>query len=261
MGASSFFHEIKGPDLSKEFDRLVADAQHKYGHDGYTGTIAEKAGPGVIPVRVGRLSRVDAHREAKAREDEGDKWGPALAIAYYDSVPVGPWVTGTKFRVPAFTEAAARTAALKLAAEKAGEGYHVRLKTIKQVEGPTNAVDVANPSKPFDKKGYYVVHYREGDHRFAPYPTFEHFPMTPEGRKAAGVLARKITEERAISRDTVLGGAQVISVTPSAAYSPGKNIKPPIWEVTWEKLSEKRVTGQTLSTEVAGWFVFGWASA
>lgn len=42
MGATTFYEEGKGQTATEVFHALIAGAVHQCGHDGYTGTIAEK---------------------------------------------------------------------------------------------------------------------------------------------------------------------------------------------------------------------------
>ncbi len=43
MGASEFQCTSFAKDAATAFNQAVADAQHRYGHEGYTGSIAEKS--------------------------------------------------------------------------------------------------------------------------------------------------------------------------------------------------------------------------
>lgn len=44
MGSVWFDHVMAGKDSSEAFSSAVEDARHRYGNDGHTGSIAEKAG-------------------------------------------------------------------------------------------------------------------------------------------------------------------------------------------------------------------------
>jgi len=44
MGAQTFYNRVTGKTAKKAFDKLVEDALWTHGHDGYSGTIAEKHG-------------------------------------------------------------------------------------------------------------------------------------------------------------------------------------------------------------------------
>lgn len=82
-----------GPDARTVFNRLVEKAQYNYGHSGYTGTIAEKAGDSFRMIEVPK--DFDEKQSSKARavayadhlmdvgdERVDDKWGPAGCIAF-----------------------------------------------------------------------------------------------------------------------------------------------------------------------------------
>jgi hypothetical protein len=43
MGATEFFTESRGKNATEAFLKAVDQAQQDFGHDGYTGSIAEKA--------------------------------------------------------------------------------------------------------------------------------------------------------------------------------------------------------------------------
>lgn len=51
MGAETFVNIQRGATAKAAFDDAVADAQHDYGHAGYTGTIAEMDDFFMVPLR------------------------------------------------------------------------------------------------------------------------------------------------------------------------------------------------------------------
>lgn len=51
MGAHTFYTRSSGEDAKSAFQNAVEDAQYRYGHAGYTGTIAEKTSFTEIPPR------------------------------------------------------------------------------------------------------------------------------------------------------------------------------------------------------------------
>lgn len=53
MGATTFYTEAEGRTVNEAFDNASRDAAHEYGHGGYTGTIAEKAGAVVFQLPQG----------------------------------------------------------------------------------------------------------------------------------------------------------------------------------------------------------------
>jgi hypothetical protein len=87
MGATTFGTIGNLPDAKEAFDLVVNEARHKYGHGGYTGSIAEKQS--FVIVDRTEHSRADAGDVAEQLIDMGDsriddKWGPAGAIRVKD---------------------------------------------------------------------------------------------------------------------------------------------------------------------------------
>jgi len=99
MGATTFYNKGTGKDAAEVFNRLTEEAQHLYGHGGYTGTIAEKHGyeEFTLPenVNIHEAKRlIYLHEDGQEEEiPEGlrtivkrwyeiydDKWGPALCL-------------------------------------------------------------------------------------------------------------------------------------------------------------------------------------
>jgi hypothetical protein len=81
MGAEPFIVTIEGRAAQEAFAVAVAKAEWAYGHNGYTGSIAEKGEFVMIPLPEGE----DAEKYAARLLDEGDgrvddKWGPAGCI-------------------------------------------------------------------------------------------------------------------------------------------------------------------------------------
>jgi hypothetical protein len=86
MGSQVFFDYAEGADAKQAFNAAVEEAAYMHGHGGYTGTIAEKHGFGVLSKP---LSREAAEALADKMLEEGhpaidDKWGPAGAIPVAD---------------------------------------------------------------------------------------------------------------------------------------------------------------------------------
>ena len=78
MGATTFVVSHKGDTPQKAFEALVEGAQHEFGHDGYTGSIAEKGSFRTITVPEGQ----DVALLIRELLDDGDHWiddkfGPA----------------------------------------------------------------------------------------------------------------------------------------------------------------------------------------
>jgi hypothetical protein len=81
MGAQPFITEAHGTDARKAFHKAVDDALYDFGHNGYTGTIAEKSTFVILPLP----KNSKPYREANRMIDEddqriSDKWGPAGAF-------------------------------------------------------------------------------------------------------------------------------------------------------------------------------------
>ena len=108
MSAEPFDTYQEGKNVSNAFKAAVKEAQHARGHDGYTGTIAEKCDEGYIVVSKEPLMA----DEAKALVEEYqswnsvagfrnpavmEKWGPCGAVAVGPSPfkpAVGWWFFG-----------------------------------------------------------------------------------------------------------------------------------------------------------------------
>ena len=78
MGAEVFHTKTKGKTAWEAFSIAVDDAHYQYGHEGYTGSIAEKDSFIMINLQEGR----DPYEYAEQLIDEcdkriDDKWGPA----------------------------------------------------------------------------------------------------------------------------------------------------------------------------------------
>lgn len=102
MGATTFTCHAAGKTVDEAFKSAVADAHYWHGHDGYSGTIAEKSGWMAIKNPVARPTLEVAETLMAAEWDESarrlieswygpvaardlindvrDKWGNALAI-------------------------------------------------------------------------------------------------------------------------------------------------------------------------------------
>ena len=78
MGAEVFFAKTSGKNKQEAFKNAIEDAYYQHGHDGYTGSIAEKDSFVMIPLPEGE----DPYTYADKLIDEedrriDDKWGPA----------------------------------------------------------------------------------------------------------------------------------------------------------------------------------------
>ena len=86
MGAAVFFTEAIGVEPEKAFRCAVQEASYAHGHEGYTGSIAEKDKFNLITLPKGK----DAYEFANQLVDNGDprvddKWGPAGCIDITDT--------------------------------------------------------------------------------------------------------------------------------------------------------------------------------
>ena len=106
MGAVDFESHGTGETVAEAYDTCVKNAQHDYGHAGYTGTIAEKDGYHLIAVPDGfthddMITALESATwgdepspcwaayirlvgAARAKCDAAiydDKWGPCIAMA------------------------------------------------------------------------------------------------------------------------------------------------------------------------------------
>jgi hypothetical protein len=83
MGSVTFETLAFGETADEAFSNAVEDAKHMHGHDGYTGTIAEKSSFEVIPEQEhhGKQKRRYAHQLLEDGDERiQSKWGPAGAI-------------------------------------------------------------------------------------------------------------------------------------------------------------------------------------
>lgn len=81
MGAMDFTTRADGKTAKEAFKSAVDDACWEYGHGGYTGTIAEKAGFEMVEPINGESVR-DCIERCMNDDDHfcQDKWGPAACV-------------------------------------------------------------------------------------------------------------------------------------------------------------------------------------
>jgi len=86
MGADVFFTRARGGTAKEAFIEAVDDAYYEYGHNGYTGTIAEKDGFVMIKLPEG-MDPVAYADTLIANDDDriSNKWGPAGCIELPDN--------------------------------------------------------------------------------------------------------------------------------------------------------------------------------
>lgn len=95
MGAVNFVDLGESSEVEQAFQQARAEAQHEYGHGGYTGTVAEKKEYVVIEAKPMRLAEaVDLATRLTNEGDKriDDKWGPAGAIAVGEGGQVTRWL-------------------------------------------------------------------------------------------------------------------------------------------------------------------------
>jgi hypothetical protein len=81
MGSETFYVRVKNRSAQRAFNEAVKTAQHKFGHGGYTGTIAEKTSFVLLKVPANTTLR-DYIDELWDSDNSpiADKWGPAGCI-------------------------------------------------------------------------------------------------------------------------------------------------------------------------------------
>lgn len=78
MGAEVFYTKSFGKTNQEAFKNAVADAHYDYGHNGYTGSIAEKDSFVMINLPDGKDPKQFADELIDADDHRiNDKWGPA----------------------------------------------------------------------------------------------------------------------------------------------------------------------------------------
>lgn len=83
MGGTTFITFSYGKDVREAFQRAVKEAEHTYGHGGYTGTIAEKTKYRTIPLSEHKGKNKIKYANQLIDKDDWrieDKYDPAGAI-------------------------------------------------------------------------------------------------------------------------------------------------------------------------------------
>ena len=73
-------------EVQKEFQELKEDCEYRFGHEGYTGTLAEKPGVKIIC----RDMNMDKKQAEEYISENNNKWDDAYAVKLSD----GTWVIG-----------------------------------------------------------------------------------------------------------------------------------------------------------------------
>jgi len=76
MGAMDFSVGATGSTPEEAFRSAVEEALYRYGHDGYTGSIAEKSSFEMVRAEPGETASATVRRLI----EDNDKWGPAYAL-------------------------------------------------------------------------------------------------------------------------------------------------------------------------------------
>lgn len=69
---------ISPKEVERKFEKIQKELRWEYGHNGYTGTLAEADGI-TIPMEPVFPDKTTAE---KWLDENADKWGPALAVKY-----------------------------------------------------------------------------------------------------------------------------------------------------------------------------------
>jgi len=82
MGADTFINLQVAPDAKTAFRVLTENARYRYGHDGYTGSVAEKDSFTMIDTVETQTEAIELANRLVDEEDPrvDDKWGPAGCI-------------------------------------------------------------------------------------------------------------------------------------------------------------------------------------
>ena len=84
MGATTFFVTKRGQYKSAQeaFSEAVEQAQYDHGHEGYTGTIAEKGSFRMLecPPRTDPAKFAEDSADSSTDNFWDDKWGPAACV-------------------------------------------------------------------------------------------------------------------------------------------------------------------------------------
>lgn len=97
MGASTFITSGQGRDAQQAFSRAVDDALYAYGHDGYTGSIAEKTDFVMVTTTGSELKELvtkkvaELRSQIKAKAVRETAWGPGHYRPYTTERKLEKW--------------------------------------------------------------------------------------------------------------------------------------------------------------------------
>jgi hypothetical protein len=85
MGSETFFTKSHANSPKTAFQKAVKEAEHDYGHSGYTGTIAEKDSYQMASYACLTLSEAQQLADSLINTPPySDKWGPAGCLRVSD---------------------------------------------------------------------------------------------------------------------------------------------------------------------------------
>lgn len=230
-GGEFFEDWVPNTNVQKAFEEAVEEARYEYGNRGYTGTISEKDG---YKIRSRTPMNEQAAREfIKKDGDKNDKWGPAFAIPYTESKPVGG-VKEVTIKVKARDKWAAINEADRVLRER------LKLKDDESVSVQTvGAIEVAKGGlAPLLKRTQpQTTVWRMGH-------------MTLESPTKKGIIQMAKDQAAKVNGTTIL--IQKVVTTDVLEFGPPTKL--PTWEVVL-KYTKSR-TGKQV-----GWVFYGWASS
>jgi hypothetical protein len=250
MGACDFYVSSRQTDANVAFRTLVDQSQYEDGAGGYTGTIAEKSDFTILTHAPQSPEELEALQE---KHSDGDKWGPAYAAPFAES-SLGKERT-VKVRAKSYKEAE-EALGVKL------KDKSFKIKEMKAVNPPHSLkITTAKfPGKP--KIKYQASNVRELFDTAAKALTAGRKHMKALKDKGhytenAGFLSMKeITVVPFIVVEREGGPISNEYGQTSTALSTtkiGMNDKVVTWEAT--------VVMRKVSSKIAGWSFWGWASS
>lgn len=137
MGAIDFYHQKKGDDPSKIYERLVEKARRKYGTDPYNGKINQCNG--ICQRKSNPLPLERAREFANDDVTNNDKYGPAFCVPFH--VGTKQQVDEIDDRLGALTEEAAREQMIQRAENKVskvkGAAMSASVQSLEQTDSGT----------------------------------------------------------------------------------------------------------------------------
>lgn len=235
-GSIDFRDFGKGTNPEKIFRDLKEDAQHDFGHGGYSGTIAEKDG---FKIRSrDPMTRAEADRFIDKDIDQNDKWGDAFAVPVASSK-----VLSEKEYTVRVKAKDARTAKEKAREIISAKGRS-RKGTKVEIEMPYGSATQVRPGGVPElkiekaKRTYYLA-----DERYGGYSKHK------TRKEAFEITKQRLAKDNVGNRRNILKVTEVIQITKEGDAS-----KLPIWEVTGTRK-------QVAMGKVEGYLFYGYASS